>query len=204
MSGEASTREKILEAAYRLFLEKGYSDVSLSELVSAAGITKGGFYHHFASKDELFAEVVDSYLLPHYRRLTEEISRTGGGAREKLEALCGRVCSLPARVLEEKEEELGFGYYVLIFQGVRHYPRFVEKLAGVYRSMREAVEGILREGKKNGEIKPGVDCSAAAFQIISQAEGALLMWTLDKSLDLAGQSRKALDTIWGSISTAKE
>ncbi|MFO7915660.1 MAG: TetR/AcrR family transcriptional regulator [Candidatus Krumholzibacteriales bacterium] len=199
MNKVTSTRDKILRTAYELFLREGYSEVSLNRLVKSAGITKGGFYHHFASKDELFAEVVDRYLIAFYKKLREEMLEAEGSSREKLKTLCGQFCSLPARLLEDHQEELEFGYYILIFQGVKHYPRFVEKLARVYGKMRSAVAEILSEGIKMGEIRSGLDCEATAFQIVSQAEGALLMWTLDKSIDLAEYNRRVFDNIWLSI-----
>ena len=49
------TREKILESARRLFNRKGYSGVSIEEIMNAAGLTRGGFYRHFSGKDELYA-----------------------------------------------------------------------------------------------------------------------------------------------------
>jgi len=56
------TREKILESARRLFNRKGYSGVSIEEIMSAAGLTHGGFYRHFAGKDELYAAAVRQFL----------------------------------------------------------------------------------------------------------------------------------------------
>jgi len=200
MEKGVKTRDRILRAAYQLFLRKGYSDVSLSELVNAAGLTKGGFYHHFESKDELFAEVVDRYLLAFYRELREKLLNAEGNTREKLEALCGEVCSLPAQLLEGEKKELKFGYYILIFQGIKHYPQFVEKLSDIYCRMRGAVADILRQGVERGEIRQDLDCKAAAFQIIAQAEGGLLMWTMDKSIDLNKFNRKSFENIWSSIS----
>lgn len=49
-------REKILQAAARLFRERGFEDVGVAEVMQAAGLTHGGFYGHFKSKDELIAE----------------------------------------------------------------------------------------------------------------------------------------------------
>jgi TetR/AcrR family transcriptional repressor of nem operon len=54
------TRARILAAAGRLFREKGYNGVGVDAVMAAAGLTAGGFYAHFASKEELFAEVVGS------------------------------------------------------------------------------------------------------------------------------------------------
>ena len=201
MNSKSGTREKILRTAYELFLRRGYSEVSLKQLVKAAGLTKGGFYHHFSSKDELFAEVVDRYLITFFQKLRKEMLEAEGSSREKLKTLCGQFCSLPARLLENEREELEFGYYILIFQGVEHYPRFMEKLAEAYGKMRSSVSDILIEGIEKGEIRSDLDCEAGAFQIVSQAEGALLMWTIDKSIDLAEYNRKVFENIWLSIKT---
>jgi TetR/AcrR family transcriptional repressor of nem operon len=51
-------RERILEAAERLFREKGVDAVGLVELMKEAGFTQGGFYNHFASKQDLVSQVI--------------------------------------------------------------------------------------------------------------------------------------------------
>lgn len=45
------TENEILEIAFLLFLEKGFSEVSTNELIRAAGLTKGGFYYSFKSRE---------------------------------------------------------------------------------------------------------------------------------------------------------
>lgn len=54
----AENRLRILTEAARLFREKGFDAVSVAEVMKAAGLTHGGFYGHFASKDDLIAETV--------------------------------------------------------------------------------------------------------------------------------------------------
>lgn len=54
------TRRRLVEVGAMAFMERGYSATSLSELIAAAGLTKGGFYFHFASKADLAVEVVRS------------------------------------------------------------------------------------------------------------------------------------------------
>ena len=56
-----ATRERIIECARQLFNRKGFTDVSVNEIMQAAGLTHGGFYNHFASKDELFVEAIEAY-----------------------------------------------------------------------------------------------------------------------------------------------
>lgn len=55
-------RERIVLAASQAFRERGFDDVSVSEIMQRAGMTHGGFYGHFASKDALAAEVVTHAL----------------------------------------------------------------------------------------------------------------------------------------------
>ena len=50
------THARIVESARRLWKEKGYANVSIGQIMKAAGLTHGGFYAHFKSKDELFVE----------------------------------------------------------------------------------------------------------------------------------------------------
>jgi AcrR family transcriptional regulator len=56
------TRQRILESARRLFNRKGFLDVSIGEVMENAGLTHGGFYRHFAGKDELYAAAVQWFL----------------------------------------------------------------------------------------------------------------------------------------------
>jgi TetR/AcrR family transcriptional repressor of nem operon len=58
----AENRRTILEAASRLFRERGYESVTVAEVMKAAGLTHGGFYGYFASKDELIAGALADVL----------------------------------------------------------------------------------------------------------------------------------------------
>ena len=60
----ARTRERIIAAAAAEFRRKGLAGTGLSDLMAAAGLTHGGFYRHFHSKDELYAEAVRNFLHP--------------------------------------------------------------------------------------------------------------------------------------------
>lgn len=59
----AENRRKILEAAGRLFRAKGFEAVTVAEVMQAAGLTHGGFYGHFGSKDDLIARTLAHALL---------------------------------------------------------------------------------------------------------------------------------------------
>lgn len=54
----SDTKDDILEAATKLFLQRSYDAVSIKDITEAVGVTKGALYHHFSSKEELFSEVI--------------------------------------------------------------------------------------------------------------------------------------------------
>jgi AcrR family transcriptional regulator len=64
-----ATRAALLDAARRLFAERGYAGVTADEIVTAAGVTRGALYHHFVDKRDLFRAVFEDLE----RSLTEEI-----------------------------------------------------------------------------------------------------------------------------------
>lgn len=68
-------RAEILAVAQRLFYAQGYESTSIAEIIEQAGIAKGTFYHHFASKAELVESLVQQgiqQLLPHYQRVAQQ------------------------------------------------------------------------------------------------------------------------------------
>jgi TetR/AcrR family transcriptional repressor of nem operon len=79
---EASqNRERIVTAAGKLFRERGIGAVAVAEVMQAAGMTHGGFYKHFASKDELAAEALEAAM--HHtgaglRAAAEQAAQEGG------------------------------------------------------------------------------------------------------------------------------
>ncbi len=60
--GQLSTRERILQAAEALFIERGYAAVSINEITQRVEITKPTLYHYFGDKDNLYATVMEELL----------------------------------------------------------------------------------------------------------------------------------------------
>lgn len=85
---KASTRSRILLAAGRVFRRLGYAASGVDAVMAEAGLTRGGFYAHFASKDELFAEVLasDHGLI---RQLAARSAHGAAGWRRQSRAILG-------------------------------------------------------------------------------------------------------------------
>jgi AcrR family transcriptional regulator len=57
VAGRVDARQRVLDAAVELFARQGYDGTSVAQVIAQAGVAKGGFYHHFASKEALLYEV---------------------------------------------------------------------------------------------------------------------------------------------------
>lgn len=66
-------KDKILETAWQLFVEKGYEKTTVDEIINLCGTSKGGFYHYFSAKDDLLI-YISMLLDQHYVYLTENIN----------------------------------------------------------------------------------------------------------------------------------
>src|SRR3954468_17018774 len=80
---KAKTRAKIVASARALFNRRGFDQVTIDQVMEHAGLTRGGFYHHFSSKEDLYAEAVSSIAgcSPFSRELSRDRAR--GVERDK-------------------------------------------------------------------------------------------------------------------------
>jgi AcrR family transcriptional regulator len=78
-----ATRDALLKAARKLFVDRGYAETSTPDIVAAAGITRGALYHHFEDKRALFRAVVEAEA----RAVADEIEQSTGSAATPLAAL---------------------------------------------------------------------------------------------------------------------
>ena len=64
-----TTKNKILDAAFSVFVKNGYKDTTMSHIVRESGLSKGAIYHHYDSKKDLFISLIDHweiYSFPNF------------------------------------------------------------------------------------------------------------------------------------------
>ena len=136
------TRQAIIEAAYKLFLSNGYHGTSMRQIANGAGIALGGLYNHFASKEELFDQIV---LEKHpYRQILPILQATPG---ETVEEFIATACQTIIQELGGRPDFIKLIFIELIeFQGV-HIPLLVQAV------LPEIVPLLDRFQSKHGELR---------------------------------------------------
>jgi len=153
----AQTRQMLLESALALFGEKGFHATSVQEIVKSAGLTKGAFYHHFASKEDVLRLIHDEFLEVQVA-LVEEIVATHDSPLDQLRELV-RISVLSTARYQAQ---------VAVFFQER---RFLtgERGADVKRrrdAVEETMEQIIRNGIETGDFDPSVDPRISIFGIV--------------------------------------
>jgi TetR/AcrR family transcriptional regulator, transcriptional repressor for nem operon len=87
MGDAADARERILDAAQQLVMERGFGSTTLDAILEAAGASKGAFFHHFASKAELGQELVRRYAAADGEMLEDLMARAEAGNSHPAEQL---------------------------------------------------------------------------------------------------------------------
>lgn len=97
----APTRERILEAAERLVIDNGYAATSLDRVIAESRSSKGSFFHHFASKDELGRALVDRYVAADIAHLDAAVAEVSTATADPAERVVRFM-----RIFEDSADEL--------------------------------------------------------------------------------------------------
>ena len=114
--GEAS-RQRIVEAAYSLFLEQGYHGTSIRQIAEAAGLTTGGIYSHFDGKESIWEAVL---MAKHpYRTILPLVTAAEG---ESVAAFTRAAAAAIVAELERQDDLLNLMFIELVEFGGSHLP----------------------------------------------------------------------------------
>ncbi len=82
--GSEETREAIIRASIGLFSERGYEKTTVQAIIDSVGVSKGAFYHHFSSKEEIVEAITDGYITEGLEYLQETAGEADLTTAEKL------------------------------------------------------------------------------------------------------------------------
>lgn len=153
------TRDFIVERAFCLFLQRGYEGISIRDIQEAVGLSKGAIYHYFRSKEDIFGEAMDRYLLPAIQTLPEALDpESATPLRDAMDASLEWRDAYIARlrlITEQKGDD--FRFFRLLFQVGEYYRDFHDKLVAGLATERERWRRALTLAVDRGEIRGNTD-----------------------------------------------
>ncbi len=152
----AFDRDQALEAAMRVFWEKGYVATSMTDLTTAMGIASPSLYAAFGSKEDLFREALDRYD-SNFRNLAGEALNSNAALRDQFE----RLLHLSAR---ENDRQTPAGCMMLMAceQRAELSPELAEDLSSRRAVAVALMEQRLHRAIETGEVTADIDARAIA------------------------------------------
>jgi len=175
------TRERILDAAEEIMLERSFHSVGLNQILKAVGVPKGSFYHYFDSKEQFGVE-----MLKHYVAATSEAKREGLLVREEEPHPVHRLVAYLERAVTALEETPGrFPCLVLKLASEiadhcepmrRELARGLEEWIAIFRE-------VLDEARKAGLLPGDLDTMAEAQMIYDLWAGSVQRSVVNRSAE---------------------
>ena len=180
------TRARIIAEAASLFNQRGFEGGSLSELMEATGLEKGGIYRHFSSKEELAAEAFDyawKVALDTRMHDLDRIPNSIDKLKQFIVNFIDRRPSVPG----------GCPLLNTAIDADDGNPVLRERARKGLQEWRDRLSSIVDSGIKRGEIQRGVDAKEVATLIISSLEGALVICRLERNREALVAARSHLE-----------
>ena len=185
------SKKRILDVAMNLFLQKTYKEVSIQEISDRVGMTKGAFYYHFKSKEQLFLEIVNQFsALTHV-----DFSKIKGKSLYKFYHDYFKGLENNQNRMKDKIEN-DQNYYFLTFDALKLFPDFRKKMWEYERIELRAWMKAISNAKKDGEIKSNMSDKQIAEFFIYSGDGVGMRNILQ------GRSRETINkilTLWNSF-----
>lgn len=188
-------REKLLETAQRLMLAKGYTATSVGEICEAANLTKGSFFHYFASKEILGKAVMDRYVNTMFQAVQ---NAPFSKKRSPLERLNGYI-DFMIEISKDPARRSGclLGNFAQVLTDT--HPEIRTQCAAHFRLWADMLKQELDAANAVYKVK-GLDTGSLADHFIALFEGSLMLAKTKQELDVVANNldhfRNYLKTIY--------
>lgn len=191
------TRSRILDAAERVFSERGVSRTSLEDVAQAAGVTRGAIYWHFKDKRDLFAAMVDRVTLPMEAMV----------AASSDESVADPIASLRASAVSALKRTATDQQVQRVFDVVTHKCEYLGEMAGLNNRMSAVQKGCvdraeqaIRNAIRRGQLPASVNPRLAAIGLDSLLYGLISSWLANPAyLPLERQAEAMIDLFLGGL-----
>lgn len=176
MTETKDTRERLIDAAHRLALRKGFDRTSVSEVIADAGVQRGSLYHYFPGKDDLGLAVLERDRVAFMRMLDSTLSRPGDPAE---------VLKVFFNAALKKHRDTGFvggclwGNTALEMSDTN--PAYAKLVTEVFDAWISKLGSVIQRGQAEGVYRTDVEADDLARLVVAGIEGGIMMARLTKS-----------------------
>lgn len=163
-------RQAILDAATTVFAQSGFDAATTDQIARVAGLSKGGLYWHFTSKEEILMALLRQFFDQDLAAL-QGLLEIEGSAKARLELLVQQSSSALLEFAQRLPVMLAFYALAARQQEVRAF------LQSYYQRYQGLVEALFQQGYAQGEFQQA-EPKTAATTLIAQLEGLIVLWAI--------------------------
>lgn len=173
---EAPLRERILDAAHQLVLERGFSGTSVADVLAEVGASKGAFFHHFPTKSALGHALVERYAQADAALLDEALALAEAASDDPADQVVALL-----RLFEEAAtghatmQQPGCLFVSFVYEQVPETDTIRPLVTEAVELWRERILAKLEQADAAGRIPAGVDLPSLADQVFTVFEGAFIL-----------------------------
>ena len=192
---QADRRRQLLDAAVKVFAQKGFHAARVGDIAEEAGVAYGLVYHYFESKEELLETIFRSTWTEMLARV-HEVEAAGVPASEAVR----QVTALLLRTWRRDPDLVR----VLVREVTRnqHVQQEIEEIGHAM----DALERIVRRGQETGEFRPELDPRLSAVVFYGALEEVLTGWVMgqlpDRDEDIARAETSVVTLLTGGLASA--
>jgi len=191
------TREDILNAAVRIFAEKGVARSTLNEIAKAANVTRGAIYWHFENKTQIFEALHERLHRPFVAMIMEDLEKDHPEPLEQLRDLCVKLL-LDLEHNEEKRQALS------LFLIKCDYSGDLSALKEAHREKKaesmQLFQLYFEKAKKTGKLSADADPCLLAQCISCFMKGILFEYLDDpEGFNIRDRAPKLIQLLFGTI-----
>ena len=177
-----ATRASIMQTAATVFAERGYTDTTLAELIARSGLTKGAFYFHFASKEQLALAVLEE----KQRQWLEFVRQQ---ALDKPRAIDQLLALGPALIRLHRQDPSAYSAQRLS-RDLARIPDLAGPIRAQMRGWIDLVAAIISQAQRDGDLPAHLDASALAAILVAATDG---LKDLSDILDPPSRARRGFE-----------
>ena len=186
---------KLIDTAIDLMRQKGYSQVSVDEILARSGVQKSNFYYHFKTKEACAMAAIERMLELMDERIWQEILGDKSlSPKERLEKLFDFL----AQAFEKDSGKIGDPFGNLAAELADHNQKFQQKLNDYFIRYASYIEGVIDEGIEEEEFSRSYIPREVAEAILAQMQGAYL---LARAYQDVNAFRRNVEFLLNAIST---
>lgn len=197
-------KEKIMKAALKLFVEIGFWEVAIKDILKEVNITKEEFNNYFSGKDQLICETIHENYFLEFNNIIKDNNGDHMCSRDKLFKIFKKYSEIES-YLKNNFGVRRFNYesiICLVIKGKKEYELMSEYVVNFNKILLEKIMCIIEEGQKSGEILNTIDSKLIGRRIIKLLQDSTVLWAMNQNIDIKRLFETDFKYLWNSIKSS--